>query len=57
MGEAGSRDRTEAAALRIAYENLLRLGWKFSAVDIGKTAAGIINALDAARAALSEREG
>lgn len=40
------RDRTEAEALRIAYENLIRLGWKFSAEDIGKSARSIITALD-----------
>ncbi len=40
------RDRTEAEALRIAYENLIRLGWKFSAEDIGKSARAIIAALD-----------
>ena len=45
-----SRDRTQAEALRIAYENLKRLGWTFSPEDIGKIAARIIKAMDAGQA-------
>lgn len=41
------RDRSIAAALQIAYQNLLRLGWKFSAADVGKHAREILNAFDA----------
>lgn len=40
------RDQTEAVALRIAYENLIRLGWKFTPDKIGEDARAIINALD-----------
>lgn len=45
-----SRDQTEAVALRLAYENLIRLGWKFSDEDIGKSARAIIDAMDGAAA-------
>ena len=41
------RDRATAAALQIAYQNLLRLGWKFTHADIGKRAREILDAFDA----------
>lgn len=40
------RDRTDAAALHIAYQNLIRLGWKFSAEDVGKSARAMLDAFD-----------
>lgn len=46
MNDLRHRDQTEAVALRIAYENLLRLGWKFTPDKIGEDARAIINALD-----------
>lgn len=42
-----ARDRATAAALQIAYQNLIRLGWKFDAADVGKEARKILNAFDA----------
>lgn len=44
-------DQTVAAALRVAERRLMRLGWSHSDEDIGKTAAAIINAYSAGRAA------
>lgn len=38
-------DRTKAEALRIAFERLTQLGWKYSDGDIGKTAAVILKAM------------
>lgn len=42
-----ARDRATAAAFQIAYQNLVRLGWKFSAADVGKAAREIMDAFDA----------
>jgi hypothetical protein len=53
MSVSSERDRATAAALQIAYQNLLRLGWKFSAEDVGKEARKIMDAFDANR----RREG
>lgn len=39
------KNSREAAALRIAYENLIRLGWPFSSADIGRDAAKILKAM------------
>lgn len=44
-----TRDRATAAALQIAYQNLIRLGWKFSAEDVGKEARKIMDTFDANR--------
>lgn len=44
---SSERDRATAAALQIAYQNLIRLGWKFSAEDVGKDARKIMDAFDA----------
>lgn len=41
-----TRDRATAAALQIAYQNLIRMGWRFSAEDVGKEARKIMDALD-----------
>ncbi len=38
-------DRTNAEALRIAHAILEKLGWRYSAADVGKTAAEILSAL------------
>lgn len=40
-------DRTKATALEVAERQLKRLGHRHSAKDVGKTAAVIINALEA----------
>lgn len=37
------------AALQIAYQNLVRLGWNFSSEDVGKEARKIMDAFDANR--------
>lgn len=42
-------DRTAATALQIAYQNLIRLGWKFGAEDVGKHAREILTALGASK--------
>lgn len=39
------QDRTQAEALRIAYERQVKLGWGFSMADVGKEAAKIIKAM------------
>lgn len=41
-----TRDRTIAAALQIAHQHLVKLGWGFSAADVGKTAREIVDAFD-----------
>lgn len=38
-------DETHAEALRIAERHLLKQGWKFTPVDVAKTARGLIEAL------------
>jgi hypothetical protein len=38
-------DRTQAEALRIAYDRLEKLGWKYSYADIGKMAKAILDAM------------
>ena len=38
-------DHTQAEALRIARDRLEKMGWKYTAADIGKTAAEILNGL------------
>lgn len=48
MTDHASGDATRAEALRIAYDNLKRLGWKFSAIDVGKNAAAILKAMNTA---------
>ncbi|KAB0570625.1 hypothetical protein [Brucella pituitosa] len=40
-------DRTQAEALRIAYDRLKSLGWKFTHHDVGRVAKEIIEALNA----------
>ena len=40
-------DRTQAEALRIAYDRLKFLGWKFPHHDVGRVAKEIIEALNA----------
>lgn len=44
-----TRDRTTAAALQIAHQHLLKLGWAFNASDVGRTAREIVDAFDAIR--------
>ena len=46
-------DRTRAEALRIAYDRLNTLGWKYSFSDVGKSANEILTAL--AASALGEQ--
>ena len=46
-------DRTQAEALRIAYDRLNKLGWKYSFTDVGKSANLILTAL--AASALGEQ--
>lgn len=38
-------DRTKAEALRIAYDRLDKLGWRFSFADVGTNAKAILAAL------------
>ncbi|PQZ29830.1 hypothetical protein CQZ93_06410 [Ochrobactrum vermis] len=40
-------DRTKAEALRIAYDRLNKLGWKYSFTDVGVSANKILAALNA----------
>jgi hypothetical protein len=44
MSEAG--DMTKAEALRIAYDRLKCLGWRYEHSAIGEVAADILKALD-----------
>lgn len=46
-------DRAQAEALRIAYDRLNKLGWKYSFTDVGKSANLILTAL--AASALGEQ--
>lgn len=39
-------DHTHAEALRLAKEHLEKLGWKYTADDIGNTARTILSALN-----------
>lgn len=39
-------DRTKAAAIQIAYQNLVRSSPRFYSNDIGKEAAKILNAME-----------
>lgn len=48
-------DRTKAEALRIAYDRLNKLGWRFSFADVGENANKILVAL--AASPLGEKEG
>lgn len=41
-----ARDRTTAAALQIAHQELLRRGWAFSVADVVKTARKIVDSFD-----------
>ena len=38
-------DNTKAEALRIAERILIQKGWKFNAIDVGKTARVILMAM------------
>ncbi len=40
-------DRAQAEALRIAYDRLKYLGWKFTHRDVGRVAKEILEALNA----------
>lgn len=42
-------DRTQAEALRIAYDRLKFLGWKFTHHDVGRVAKEIIEVLNASQ--------
>ncbi|APY14276.1 hypothetical protein BKD02_08370 [Brucella sp. 09RB8910] len=46
-------DRTKAEALRIAYDRLNKLGWRYSFADVGKSANEILASL--AASALGEQ--
>lgn len=46
-------DRTKAEALRIAYDRLNKLGWRYSFTDIGVSANAILSTL--AASALGEQ--
>lgn len=49
-------DRANAMALKLAERHLIKMGWKYSVADIGKTAAQILFAMEtqyeASRAAI-----
>jgi hypothetical protein len=51
MRKLTAGDNAQAEALRIAWELLRSLGWKFTAQDAGKTAAQILNAMSLATTA------
>ncbi|MDH7786389.1 hypothetical protein QBD01_002410 [Ochrobactrum sp. 19YEA23] len=38
-------DRTKAEALRIAYDRLNKLGWRYSFADVGASANEILSSL------------
>ena len=46
-------DRTKAEALRIAYDRLNKLGWRYSFADVGKSANEILSTI--AASALGEQ--